>query len=258
MIREIVNDEVHIKPAKNNLDNVLSPKLPSMFPHHSGFTWCVVGWSGSGKTTLLYSLMTAKAHQGKRQSYKQLFNKIYVVSPTMAKSSMKNDPFSNLPPNQIHREVSLAILQELDANIKKNREDDLHSVIIFDDVSSQLRKKAEIEKYLEKMLQNRRHDFCSYFILVQKFKNLSTGIRSNMSHISLFRPKNNVEKIAICSEMFPYKQDKCDEIMKFIYEEDKEKDKHSFLYVDMSLKKSSAYIFHKNFNELVFDWSDAK
>lgn len=253
-IREIKNEEVFIQPAQNNLDHVLSDSLPSMWPRNSGFCWCVVGSSGSGKTTLLYSILTAKNKGGKRQSYKKLFDKIYVVSPTMAKASIKNDPFSKLPPEQIYREVNLGILQELDETIKKNREENKHSVIIFDDVSSQLRKKADIEKYLEKMLQNRRHDYCSYFILVQKFKNMAPGIRANISHICVFRPKNNIERGAICSELFPYDQKKCDEIMKYIYEEDEEKDKHSFLFVDMSLRKSSSYIFHKNFNELAFNW----
>ena len=44
--------------------------------------------------------------------------------------------------------LSLKVLEDLEEEIQKNREDGKHSVIIFDDVGSQLRKSQAIDKKL--------------------------------------------------------------------------------------------------------------
>ena len=246
-IKETANDNLALYNSKNNLDQKLAADIPEPLPDYSGFSMLICGASGSGKTTALYSMMSAAKKKGVRQSYKKCFHKIYIVSPTMANESIKNDPFKKIPANQIHRVLTLKVLEDLEEEIKKNREEGHHSVIIFDDVGSQLRKSMAIDKKLTQLCQNRRHDFCSYFILLQKFRDAGTGIRNNISHFMTYRPKNRPEREAICSELLPFKSDISQQLLNYVFEND---DKYSFLYVDMSQKVTNQFRFFNKFNLL--------
>lgn len=250
-IKEHNQDKLSVKNTQNNLDKELAD-MPDPLPNYSGFNMVIAGSSGSGKTTLLYSMMLRKKVKGVRQSYRGVFDHIYIISPTMGSKSMKNDEFSKLPGDQIYRELNLETIDELDKKLQKNREEEEHSIVIFDDVGSQLRKSAQVEKKLVQLVQNRRHLFTSTVFIVQKFRDLPTGLRSNMSHFVTFRPKNMPEREAIMTELFPFKRDSVDQIFDYVFERDDKKDRFSFLMVDLSLKKSSKYRYFKNFNRLEF------
>lgn len=250
-IRTVKKNSLDVMMSKNNLDKPLCPDMPDVLPNYNSFSFLICGSSGSGKTTLLYSLMCQNKKNKKRTSYKKLFDKIYIVSPTIGNKSIKDDPFAALPDDQINRELTYDVLKDLEQKIQENRQDEKNSVIIFDDVGSQLRKSAQIEKKLTQMIQNRRHDYTSYFILLQRFRDAPTGIRNNISHFVSFRPKNRPETEAITNEMFNLGTKETAQLMQYIYDDD-ETD-HPFLYVDMSLKKSNKYKFYKKFDELMFD-----
>ena len=243
-IQEQANKDLEIENTKNNLDKPLADDLPFPLPNYSGFMMCISGSSGSGKTTALYSIMLKKKMKNKRQSYRKLFDKIYVVSPTIGKASMKKDPFSKLPESQKSCSLSLECLMELEDEFSENREDNKHSCLILDDVGSQLKKNGVYQK-LTQIIQNRRHNFVSIFILVQKFRDVPTGIRNNLSHFITFLPKNNVEKEAIFTELFPFNKKNANDIIEYVYTS-----KHDFLFVDMSLKSSNKFEYYKNFNPL--------
>jgi len=249
-IKEHVCKDIVIGNTANNLDQMLHKDIPSPLPNYSGFNFAIAGSSGSGKTTLMYSLMCKRKKKGKRQSYRGVFDHIYIVSPTLGNKSMKKDEFSKLPQDQIYRELTLEALAELSDTFDKNRDEDEHSIIILDDVGSQLRKSQAIEKKLVQLCQNRRHLFLSVIFIIQKWKDLPTGIRNNLSHAAFFRAKNNPEKEAIMTELFPFKKTETESIFDYVYEKDEDKDRYSFLFVDMSLKKTSKYRYFKCFNEL--------
>lgn len=253
-IKENSNNMLTLHNSKNNLDQILASDIPEPLPQHSGFSMLICGASGSGKTTALYSMMSARKKNGVRQSYRKCFHHIYIVSPTMANKSIKNDPFKTLPENQVHRTLSLKVLEDLEEEIQTNREEGQHSVIIFDDVGSQLRKSQAIDKKLTQMIQNRRHDFTSYFILLQKFKDAGTGIRNNISHFMTYKPKNRVERDSICNELLPFKNNKSEQLLNYVFEND---DNFSYLFVDMSLKKTNKFRFFKKFNLLELEDLDA-
>jgi len=250
-IKEHSQDKLSVRNTNNNLDQQIT-KISDPLPSYSGYNMVISGSSGSGKTTLLYSLMLRKKVKGVRQSYRGVFDHIYIVSPTIGGKSIKGDEFSKLPQDQIYRELDRATLDELEDKLKHNRDEEEHSVVIFDDCGSALRKSAAVEKKLVQLVQNRRHLFCSTIFLVQKFRDLPTGIRNNMSHFISFRPKNIPEREAIMTELFPFKRDDTDEIFNYVFEKDEKNDRYSFLFVDMSLKKSSKFRYFKNFNQLEF------
>ena len=86
----------------NNLDGELTEKMEEPLPNSNSFMWGIAGAPGSGKTTLLLSLMTQKSKKNEpKKSYRKLFDKILICSPTLGVgSSLKNDPFRDLPEEQ--------------------------------------------------------------------------------------------------------------------------------------------------------------
>lgn len=247
-IKQYPNNELSIMNSANNLDKVLADDIPEPLPNYSGFQMVIAGSPGSGKTTLLTSLMTSKKKKGKRQSYRKCFDKIIIVSPTLGQGkSMKNDPFSDVRSEQKFKEFNLETINEIMNMLEQNRDEDLHTVVIFDDVGSQIRKSQLAEKKLINLCQNRRHLFCSLFFLVQKWKDLGTGIRSSMSHFITFRPKNNMEMESIMQETMPYKKANWQQIMNYIFDN---KDKFSFFMIDMSLKQTNKYRYFNKFDEI--------
>ena len=252
-IKEDSNNMLTLHNSKNNLDQILASDIPSPLPDYSGFSMLICGAAGSGKTTALYSMMTARKKKGVRQSLRKCFHHIYVVSPTIANQSIKNDPFKSLPQNQIHRTLTVKVLEDLEEEIQNNREEGQHSVIILDDVGSQLKKNGVLQK-LTQLQYNRRHQNCSYFILLQKFRDCPTGIRANISHFVTFKPKNRPERECICHELLPFKQNKADQLLNYVFENE---NRFSFLFVDMSLRDTNKFKFYKNFNPLELEDLDA-
>ena len=246
-ITEVANPGLKVFNSANNLDKVLAEGIQAPLPDKSGFSMVIAGPSGSGKTTLLYSIMSKGRVKKVRQGYKKVFDRIYIISPSIGNESMANDPFKTLPDDQIYRELTIEALIEIDDSLKESRKDGEHSVVILDDVGSQLRKSARVDKKLTQMVQNRRHDYCSYITLVQKFRDLGTGLRNNMSTFICFRPKNKLELDSISDELFPYEKKKNAQILDHIFESE---EKNKFFVVDMSLSTSSKFVFYNGFNRL--------
>ena len=61
-------------------DNKIVEPLRSM---KSGSNIAIIGSSGSGKTNLLISLLSKPKRDGIRRSFKNLFHKIIIVSPSL-------------------------------------------------------------------------------------------------------------------------------------------------------------------------------
>jgi nucleoside-triphosphatase THEP1 len=247
-IQEEPNKKLKIMNTSNNLDKTLADDLPEPLPNYSGFNFVISGPSGSGKTTLLMSITSARKKKGIRQSYRNLFDKILICSPTLGQGkSQKNDPFHDVKGEQKWKVFNNETMNEIYETLEKNRDEEEHSVLILDDIGAQLRKSAGAEKQLVSLLQNRRHVFCSVFILVQKFRDLPTGIRNNMSHFITFRPKNQLEMEGICAEMMPFCKKNYQQIMDYVFDND---DKFSFLMIDMSLKETNKFRYFNKFNEM--------
>ena len=247
-IQEEPNKKLKIMNTSNNLDKTLADDLPEPLPNYSGFNFVISGPSGSGKTTLLTSIMSSRKKKGIRQSYRNLFDKILICSPTLGQGkSQKNDPFHDVKGEQKWKVFNNETMNEIYETLEKNRDEEEHSVLILDDIGAQLRKSAGAEKQLVSLLQNRRHVFCSVFILVQKFRDLPTGIRNNMSHFITFRPKNQLEMEGICAEMMPFCKKNYQQIMDYVFDND---DKFSFLMIDMSLKETNKFRYFNKFNEM--------
>jgi hypothetical protein len=244
-------NKLDIKNTPNNLNKKLADDLPEPLPNYSGFNFIIAGPSGSGKTTTLVSMMTRKKENGKRTSYRKVFDRIIVCSPTLGNgTSMKKDEFSSLPEGQKFKEFNYQTMREIYDMCEEFHDEEEHTCVIFDDVGAALRKDAKAEKLFTSFLQNRRHIWTSCFILVQKYRDLPTGIRNNMSHFIFFRPKNQLEIESICSELMPFSKKHYQNIMDYVFDND---DRFSFMMIDMSLMKTNKFRFFNKFNELYIE-----
>lgn len=241
-----------VQNTPNNLDKQLCKHLIDPLPNYNGFLILIAGSPGSGKTTLLVSLMSQKHKKGEpKRSYRECFNRILICSPTLTNgTSLKKNPFSDIPEHQIWKSFDKNSMEEIMDTINDNNDEEENTILILDDIGAMLRKDAKAEKMLVSLAQNRRHLNCSIIILVQKFKDMPTGIRSSASHFITFRPKNNLEMESIMEEMCPFKKKHWQQIMNYVFDND---DKHSFLFIDMSLRKTNKFIFYNKFNQMFID-----
>jgi GTPase SAR1 family protein len=249
----------------NNLDGPLTKKMVEPLPNYNGFAWGICGSAGQGKTTLLLSLMTQKSKKDQpKSSYRKLFQNVLIMSPTLGQGkSLKNDPFKDIPDDQKWTSFNNQSMQEvmdmIDEINERNEESDdednkkkkkQNIVLILDDVTADLRKHAHAEKQLNWLFMNRRHRNCSIFILVQKYKCIPTGVRANFSHFTFFRPKNQVEVEAICSELMPFHKKDWQQIMNYVFECD---DKFAFMHIDSSFKKTNKILYYNKWNQMIIE-----
>ena len=83
--------------------------------------------------------------------------------------------------------------------------------------------------------------------VVQKFRDLPTGIRNNLTHLALFRPVNQKELDAVHEELLPIEKKNLKSFVDFVFSK-----KFNFLFVDMSLQDSASFVFYKNFDLINF------
>tara|TARA_R110002020_G_scaffold271684_4_gene486908 strand:+ start:1884 stop:2624 length:741 start_codon:yes stop_codon:yes gene_type:complete len=232
-------DDITIGKIGSNIDKTLANNINKLLPQKHNVT-AFVGTSGSGKTNTLISLLTAKRKNGVRNSYKKVYDKIIIVSPTL--SSLKNNIFEGLPDEQKYDVLDENTIDSISDFIEEH--DDLNKLIIFDDVGSQLK---NYDRELGLLVQKYRHDRATYWFVSQKFKDLNPKIRLQLTHLFFFRPVNNWESQSIADEILPISRKELPEFIDFVFDK-----KYQFLYVDMSLQNSNKFLFYKGFEKIVF------
>ena len=205
------------------------------------FFLLINGRPGSGKTSLILNLI---AKRGKL--YNKKFDRVFVFSPSLL--TMKNNPFEDLPENQLHTDLTPENLQTALDDISESGEKIL---FILDDVVNDMKKSAEIQNTLSKMLMNRRHlagsgGSTSFIITTQVYNKVPAPIRKTASHIIIYHTKNKKELDTIYDELIIIPQKDFYEVLKYCFDK-----KHNFVYIDVD--KSYDRMFHKNFNALQFN-----
>ena len=240
-IRETINEK-EIVLSKFNFncdtkDNTIPPPLPQVL----NFFLLICGRPGSGKTSLILNLV---AKRGKM--YNKKFDRVYVFSPSLM--TMKNNPFKDLPENQVHTDLTEENLSTVLNDIKDSGEKIL---FILDDVVNDMKKSAGVQTVLSKMLMNRRHlagadGSTSFIITTQVYNKIPAPIRKTASHIIIYHTKNKKELDTIYDELIIVPQKDFYEILKYCFNK-----KHNFVYI--VIDKSYDKMFHKNFNQLEFN-----
>jgi len=195
-------------------------------------TTIFLGKQGSGKTSLLINFV---------KIYKKCFNKIYVFMPLSSRNSLKNNIFDKLDEEQIYDELNLDNIMDLYERLKENSDNDLKSMVIFDDVQKGC-KDNEVVKYLKNIVANQRHLKVVNFILLQNFYALDAGIRELINNVIIFKmDKKQTEKIF--NEYIEKYKDKFLEVNRFVYDKP-----YNWLFLNLNSQR-----LFKNFDEILLD-----
>jgi hypothetical protein len=185
--------------AANNHSYDLAYRPPAPLPIHGSLYIC--GAVNSGKTNLITALLLShrtKKHRDRVRYYYNYFDDIQIISGSL--QTLPTDLFG-LDPGALHPRYNEDMFRDVLKQIEE--EDNGNSLIILDDVIDDLNR----SKPLTESILNRRH-ICqngkddvratlSVWITSQKYNLLQLKIRSNMSHVAIFRTSNEDELKAI-------------------------------------------------------------
>lgn len=231
----IVNDKPNLKttemicdkPIHNKLNNY---ELTKFLNCHS--TNLLIGKPASGKTSLLVSLFNNK------DCLKKCYHNIFLFQPSASETSIKQNPFKELPDDQKFNELNYQSL-ELVYNKLQNEDKKFNNVIIIDDMTAYLKDK-DIMQLFKNIVWNRRHLRTSIYFLTQSFYSIPKEIRRVFSNLFIFKTsKEELENIAI--ELFEIKKEIIPDLRKFIYDE-----RFNFLFVNIDTQT-----YFKNWDKII-------
>lgn len=239
-INEIVdpNSKIKIRKFKFSCDDP-DLSVPDPLPKVLNFFLLVCGRPGSGKTTLILNLICKRG-----KCYNRKFDRVFVFSPSL--TTMDEDPFENLPPEQIHTELTAANMTAALESIADSGEKVL---FIMDDVINDMKRK-EVQIILSRMLMNRRHlsgagGSASFIITTQVYNKIPAPVRKTASQIIIYHTKNKRELETIYDELITIPKPDFYQILSYCFDK-----RNHFLFIDVN--KADNKMYHKCFNRLEF------
>jgi hypothetical protein len=247
-MKEIVNTETKMKKIKMKCDYKLTDdKLVEPLLNCTGFCITICGAANSGKTNLLINLLNRRKKKGVRQSYKNLFDFTFIISPSL--HTIDDDYISKLDDEFIYKELTEEVLErvyDLIDQVKDEFDEKPKILVVFDDVGNSIRSKKKLEEKFVQFIDNRRHANVSCILLLQNLYQVPPKVRNAQNLIFSFLPKTVEEEEKIFKLTKKPKKMR-EEFFDFVFRE-----KHDFLIIDMSLRKSANYVFYRNFNRIEF------
>lgn len=250
------NSDMVVNGIKMNCDETIcdnknrTPPYPLM---KSSFAYILNGSPGSGKSTLLMHIITKKNKNGKKLSYRGCFDDIIFVSPSMNTLPKTLDDL-DYKFDRLDEDVLDIVEEVTQKNIEDNAKDKKpckQTLLILDDVGSQIRRNKEIETRLSMLINNRRHKRLSVILVSQNLIMIPPSIRKAVNLLFLFLPKNRKEKQLILDEYVDMNRKEFDNFINFVFQQ-----KRDFLIIDMSLRQSSNIDYFRNFNKIKISRQD--
>ena len=259
---ETKNNKLDLSKVEMNCDGCLSEELVEpLNSFRSGFNLLIAGYSGSGKTSLLVNLLSKPKKNGIRQSFKNLFSNIVVVSPSL--HTLKNNIFKDLAEDKQYTQFTDEMLDNFfelldkikakelaDAEEQERPPEPQYTLLILDDVASSLRRNKKLEQRFINLLQNRRHlgyGGVSVISIVQSVVQVAPQHRNNLSHLITFRPKNIKEEERIYTEFVNQPSKFMNDFFNYFF-----KDKYDFMLIDLTLRDSANFLFYRKYNPVLF------
>lgn len=224
-------------------DAPLAKHILPPFPNQS-FFMVIAGKAGSGKTSLLLNMLTMKDDN---RVYLKVFDKILLVMPQNSRRSIKNNPFDDLPPDQLFDEFSSDVTKKVESireeydelNKKEKRKKNRNTLLVMDDITATLKDKAVLRQLIE-LSTNRRHLKLSIILLVQYVRSIPRAVRSQITDIVAFKPANGLDLKVIYEEYVNLKKEQFQDLTRFVYN-----DSHDFLFIEKGRD-----IYYKNLQRI--------
>lgn len=215
--------DLSVKPLIQKKTNSSYNFIPSPLPKPP-FRMLVVGASGSGKTNLIMNLITRFLTDSQNES---IFNEIYCF----AASALQDQAFQSLGAPHIKNKVYLS--NNLETDLIEgliNSEDKKTRLIYIDDFAGSLASvKSEQNEVLFNLWFRSRHSGTSLIFSSQYYYSIPIALRTNSSHMILFKSQSKREESLIKAEL-QTKDFAGDDFDTAFYEATKEP--YSFLYID--------------------------
>lgn len=191
-----------------------------------------------GKTSMIVSLLNSKPPDG----FKGVFDRIYLVMGKNSRDSIKGSFFdTKLNPERIFDKLDYETLKSIDDTIQEDSSEGLRSLLILDDVQSQL-KNPEVSKLLLHMSANRRHIKLNIWVALQNYITCPPQVRMLFTSMFLFNvSKKELENIN--EEHLELDKDTYKAIVKSCF-----KNPHDFMFVN-----TETHQYFCNWDEIVID-----
>ena len=229
------------KPIKFNVDDILDENIKAPFPNKS-FFWVIVGKPGSGKTSLMLNCLSNKKRH--TRVYYKVFDKILVVMPKNSRLSIKDNIFDDLPEDQLFENFDDSVVNRVKeirdeyTILNKKKKRNRNTLLILDDVTAYLK---DNPRALIELATNRRHLKLSIILLVQFIRSVPRPVRFQVTHITFFKPSNELDLHIILEEYVNMKKDDFNDLTRFVFV-----DKHDSLTID----KDSEF-YYKNLQKII-------
>tara|TARA_R110002126_G_scaffold279322_1_gene426198 strand:+ start:3154 stop:3939 length:786 start_codon:yes stop_codon:yes gene_type:complete len=182
--------------------------IPSPLPN-SIFRMACIGKSGSGKSNLVQALTQSV---GKKRIYNKKFSNVFIVSPSVA--SQGNKP--KLPADRFY--TSVKDLPTIFDRLQNEDGMEGRTLIILDDIGSEIKKCGEETIILKKLFNNGRHigrplldeetgeqiesGAVSILITLQKLSQAPPYLRAQFTHLAIFDCRNTKSELQVLYEEF--------------------------------------------------------
>ena len=235
MIIEKPNTNLRLQRPRVIIDTVLEPKPEEPLPSKNGFCISIVGPAGSGKTSVMLSMVKSK------DGYRKRFHKIIAVIPSSSLASLAVNPLDDLPDGQRFEELTYESLADIIEMVEANREEGLLTLLLLDDVSSELQDPGLLKKMMRLFL-NRRHLKLSIISIGHSLTGkgaLPYTIRKNCSHMILFKPSSGLD--VLNSDYLNMAKDRFRALIDFVFQSP-----HDHLMLELNSNR-----MYRNFNRLI-------
>lgn len=235
------NKSFHLKVPRFEVDGFINQELETydVFKHlnrHSFTTF--LGTSGSGKTSLMYSFLT----NTKPKIWRKQFESIIVVMPTQSRNSLKNNIFDKyIDADCLFDNLTEETVDLITEKVEHNAQIGIRTLIILDDVASQL-KNREVVKKLQHLIYAYRHYRCNILMLVQTMKTIPLSIRKNMTNLVVFHRPRLSEWDAITHEFLEIDKPTSKELYNTVFTE-----KYDWCLINLQTGR-----IYKKFNEVIY------
>lgn len=206
------------------------------------FRMACIGKSGSGKSNLIQALTQST---GKKRIYNRKFSNVFIVSPSVG--SQANKP--KLPDDRFY--TSVKDLNTIFERIQNEEGMEGRTLVILDDIGSEIKKCGEETIILKKLFNNGRHigrpiideetgqqiesGAVSVIISAQKLTQLPPYLRHQLTHLAIFDPRNTKSELQVLyEEFFSCEKNIFNEILYRVYSKN-----YNFIFCDT--QKSRIY-----------------
>jgi hypothetical protein len=214
----IKNNLPSAKPVKEKMSTIIEKINPNL-PRANGSVYCLIGPPGGGKSSLLLSLFSK---EGGNSFYRNKFDNIYLITPESSFLSVSNHPFKTH--EKVFHELTAELLEtiydntlELKIEALENKTPIEHTIVIVDDYASDL-KENDIIQALKKILTKSRHINTFFIFTLQAYNLFPMILRKLITHITLFKPKNNIEFENIRTEILNTNKDDSLKLFNFVFD----------------------------------------